>query len=179
MAEGDQAQSLTVRKGALQNMDKLITYRKATVQDVPIICELGQLLNAVHHAARPEIYAPATRDYSRDATHWMSFFERPEQVVFMAHVDGKAAGFITASLSSGSGPLMQPLDFVRIGSVCVSEIFWGNGIGRTLMQRVQAWAIELGAKDIRLAVWAFNTQAVRLYEELGFEKRAFEMGMTL
>jgi ribosomal protein S18 acetylase RimI-like enzyme len=160
-------------------MDYSITYRKATVQDVPTICALGQLLNAIHHAARPEIYTPATSDYERDAPYWASFFERSGQVVFIAHADDEAAGFITASLSSGNGPLMQPLDFVRIGSVCVAEKFWGNGIGRELMLLVQNWAIDLGAKDIRLAVWAFNTRAVRLYEELGFETRAFEMGMAL
>lgn len=160
-------------------MGELISYREANADDVPTICELGQVLNAVHHAARPDIYSAATLDYSRDAPHWMSFFERPDQAVFMAHSGAKAAGFITASLSSGSGPLLQPLDFVRIGSVCVAEAFWGNGIGRGLIHRVQRWAIERGARDIRLSVWAFNTHAIRLYAELGFETRAFEMGMPL
>jgi ribosomal protein S18 acetylase RimI-like enzyme len=160
-------------------MDKSITCRPATAVDVPAICELGQLLNAIHHAARPEIYTAATRDFSRDASHWMSLFEGSGQIVFIAHVDGIAAGFITASLSSGSGPLMQPMRFVRIGSVCVAERFWGNGIGRTLVNLVQEWGIQQGAKDIRLAVWSFNVPAVRLYEEIGFETRAFEMGMSL
>lgn len=160
-------------------MDKSINCRQATAADVPAICELGQLLNTIHHSARPEIYTAATHDPSRDAPHWMSFFERPGQIVFMAHVGEIAAGFITASLSAGSGPLMQPMEFVRIGSVCVAQRFWGRGIGRKLVQLVQAWGIEQGAKDIRLAVWAFNTPAVRLYEELGFETRAFEMGMPL
>jgi ribosomal protein S18 acetylase RimI-like enzyme len=150
-----------------------------TAVDVPAICELGQLLNAIHHAARPEIYTAATHDFSRDAPHWMSFFEGPGQIVFIAHVDGVAAGFITASLSSGSGPLMQPMKFVRIGSVCVAERFWGNGIGRKLVNLVQEWGIQQSAKDIRLAVWIFNAPAVRLYEEMGFETRAFEMGMPV
>lgn len=160
-------------------MHKLITFREAVADDVPAICELGQLLNAIHHAARPEIYAAATLDHSRDKTHWASFFGMPRQVAFMAHVDGEAAGFITASLSSSSGPLMQPLDFVRIGSVCVAERFWGNALGRRLVKMVQDWGIERGAKDIRLSVWAFNHHAVRFYEELGFETRALEMGMSL
>ncbi|MFP3449749.1 GNAT family N-acetyltransferase, partial [Pseudomonas sp. SIMBA_067] len=79
------------------------------------------------------------------------------------------AGFITASLSSATGPLMQPLDFVRVGSVCVAETFWGKGIGRGLMQQIKAWAADRGAKDVRLMVWGFNTHAQRLYTELGFE----------
>jgi ribosomal protein S18 acetylase RimI-like enzyme len=160
-------------------MDESITYRHATAVDVPAICELGQLLNAIHHAARPEMYTAATHDFSRDAPHWMSFFEGPGQIVFIAHVDGTAAGFITASLSSGSGPLMQPMRFVRIGSVCVAERYWGNGIGRELVNLVQEWGIRQGAHDIRLAVWTFNAPAIRLYEEMGFETRAFEMGRPL
>ncbi|MCD5981906.1 GNAT family N-acetyltransferase [Pseudomonas sp. CDFA 610] len=160
-------------------MDEAVTYRRATVRDALAICELGQLLNAVHHAARPDIYTAATPDFSRDLPHWTSFFERPDQVVFIADVGHQAAGFITASLSSSTGPLMQPLDFVRIGSVCVDEQFWGNGIGRSLVRLVQNWALENDANDIRLAVWAFNARAARLYTELGFETRAFEMGMRL
>ena len=52
-------------------------------------------------------------------------------------------------------------------------------MGRGLIQLVQKWAIARGAEDIRLAVWAFNTHATRLYEELGFETRAWEMDMRL
>ncbi|WP_296257259.1 MULTISPECIES: GNAT family N-acetyltransferase [unclassified Pseudomonas] len=160
-------------------MDALPRYREATVEDVPTICALGQLLNAIHHAARPDLYTAATPDPLRDVPHWMSFFERPDQAVFMALCEGQPAGFITASLSSGAGPLMQPMDFVRIGSVCVAEDFWGKGIGRGLVYEVQRWAVGRGAKDIRLSVWAFNTRAIRVYAELGFETRAFEMGMPL
>jgi GNAT superfamily N-acetyltransferase len=73
---------------------------------------------------------------------------------------------------------MQPMKFVRIGSVCVAEGFWRNGIGRKLVNLVQEWGIQ-GAKDVRLAVWTFNAPAVRLSEEMGFETRAFETGMPL
>ncbi|MGF6558692.1 ribosomal protein S18 acetylase RimI-like enzyme [Pseudomonas sp. S30_BP2TU TE3576] len=160
-------------------MDEVITYRTATVEDALTICELGQLLNAVHHAARPDIYAAATQDFSRDLPHWMSFFEKPGQVVFIANVGHQVAAFISASLSISSGPLMQPLAIVRIGSVCVAEHFWGKGIGRNLVQLVQNWAIENNAQDIRLSVWTFNARATRMYTELGFETRALEMGMRV
>jgi hypothetical protein len=99
-------------------MGKSINCRQANISDVPAICELGQLLNTIHHAVRPDIYTAATQDFSRDAPHWMSFFEEPGQMVFIGHVDG-------------------------------------------------------------VAVWTFNAPAVRLYEEMGFETRAFEMGMPL
>lgn len=160
-------------------MDDLVTYRHASADDALIMCELGQLLNEVHHAARPDIYAAATQDFARDLPHWLGLFEKPEHVVLIAHVGHQAAAFITASLSASAGPLMQPLNVVRIGSVCVAERFWGKGIGRGLIQRIKNWAIENRAQDLRLSVWPFNERAMRMYAEFGFESRAVEMGMRL
>ncbi|WP_025111572.1 GNAT family N-acetyltransferase [Pseudomonas sp. H1h] len=160
-------------------MDETITYRTATVEDALSMCELGQLLNEVHHTARPDIYAPATVEFSRDLPHWSGLFEKPGHVVFIASVDDQAVAFITASLSASSGPLMQSQNVVRIGSVCVAEPFSGKGIGRGLMALVKNWAVEQDAQDLRLTVWPFNSRAARMYAEFGFEPRAFEMGMRL
>ena len=71
--------------------------------------------------AGPEICTAATHDPLRDTAHWINFFDEPVQIVFMGHFGGTVAGLIAASLSAGSGPLMQPIRFVRIGSVCVIE----------------------------------------------------------
>jgi GNAT superfamily N-acetyltransferase len=120
-------------------MDQVISYREATVEDVATICELGQLLNAIHHAERPDIYTAETLDYTRDASHWMSFLNNPEQVIFLAFIGGRAAGFVSAGMFSAGGPLMQPMAFARIGSVCVAKVFWGRGLGRGLIERVQGW----------------------------------------
>ena len=160
-------------------MDDTITYRIATAEDALTMCELGQLLNAVHHAARPDIYAAATEDFSRALPHWSGIFEKADQIAFLANVGDQAAAFITASLSASSPPLMQRQKVVRIGSVCVAERFSGKGIGRALMQLVRDWAIEHDAQDLRLTVWPFNERAARMYAEFGFEKRAVEMGMRL
>lgn len=160
-------------------MEEVITYRTATAEDALAMCELGQLLNSVHHATRPDIYAAATDDFARDLPHWSGVFEKPGQIVFLASAGERPVAFITANLSASSGPLMQPQNVVRIGSVCVAEPFWGKGIGRKLIQRVKDWAIAHDAQDLRLTVWPFNERAVRMYAEFGFETRAFEMGVRL
>lgn len=59
--------------------------------------------------AGPGIYTAATHDPLRDTAHWLNGFDEPVQIVFMAHFGGTAMGFVTASLSAGSGPLMQPI----------------------------------------------------------------------
>ncbi|MBK5478374.1 GNAT family N-acetyltransferase [Pseudomonas sp. TH21] len=160
-------------------MDDAVTYRLATLDDALSLCELGQVLCDVHHAARPDIYAAPTEDFSRDLAHWSGRFEKAGQVVFIAHAGLEAVAFITASLSASSGPLMQPQTVARVGSVCVAEAYWGQGIGRHLMGLVKNWALVNDAQDLRLSVWSFNERAVRMYTELGFERRALEMGMRL
>jgi GNAT superfamily N-acetyltransferase len=166
-------------QGAIFIMEEIITYRTATAADALAMSELGQLLNSVHHAARPDIYAAATEDFARDLPHWAGVFEKPGQIVYIASAAERPVAFITATVSASSGPLMQPQNVVRIGSVCVAEPFWGKGIGRTLIQRVKDWAIEQNAHDLRLTVWPFNERAVRMYAEFGFETRALEMGLRL
>ncbi|MHC8338671.1 hypothetical protein [Pseudomonas sp. HLT2-19-2] len=44
-------------------MDETVTHRRATAEGTLAIFELGQLLNALHNAACPEIYAPATAEF--------------------------------------------------------------------------------------------------------------------
>lgn len=154
-------------------------YRRATPADLLAICELGQQLNSLHHRERPDIYAPATEDFPRDSAHWQPYLDSEHQVTFLAEQAGKAIGFITVQVTAFNSPLIQHQQVGRVGSVCVEDTARGQGVGRVLMALAQAWAIEQGASDLRLTVWAFNAPALRLYEALGYEMRAFEMGKRL
>ncbi|MFC6296284.1 GNAT family N-acetyltransferase [Pseudomonas sp. CCM 7893] len=160
-------------------MSQELTYRQATVADLPTLCELGQPLNRLHHQERPDIYREATEHVERDQTHWRPCLTSRLQTVFLAEQEGAGVGFITVQIIETSSPLLQPLRVGRIGSICVLEAQRGQGIGRTLMEFAERWAIRQGAGDLRLTVWAFNEPAQRLYRELGYETRAFEMGKRL
>jgi len=160
-------------------MTSPLLYRRATPDDLLAICELGQQLNSLHHQQRPDTYAPATENFARDSTHWRPYIDGENRATFIAEQAGRTIGFITVQVTQFSSPLMQPQRIARVGSVCVDERIRGQGIGRALMQCAQTWAIEHNAVDLRLTVWAFNAPALRLYEELGYEMRAFEMGKRL
>lgn len=154
-------------------------YRRATSQDLLAICRLGQQLNSLHHQHRPDIYAPSTGDFDRDSDFWRPSLEGENHAVFLAEQAATVIGFITVQVTESKGSLMQPQRVGRIGSVCVDQAARGQGVGRALMAQAQAWALDQGAADLRLTVWGFNAPAQRLYEELGFEMRAFEMGKRL
>lgn len=160
-------------------MTEPISYRRATIDDILTVCELGQILNMVHHSARPDIYANATAEFARDKSHWLASLTGEDRAMFLAEHGGTAIGFITVQVMRPTSPLLQPSIFGRIGSIAVLEQLRGHGVGRALMRLAEEWARKNGAGDMRLTVWAFNEQAVGLYQELGYDLRAFEMGKQL
>ncbi|MGI4860917.1 MAG: GNAT family N-acetyltransferase [Janthinobacterium lividum] len=156
-----------------------ITYRPATASDLSTICELGQALNSLHHRERPDVYQDATTEVQRDSAHWQLSLQGGDHATFLATADGAAVGFITVQLSRATSPLMQPMRFGRIRSVSVAEAYRGQGVGRALIGLAESWAAARGAAEVRLTVWAFNASAFRLYEELGYQVFAFEMGKRM
>jgi ribosomal protein S18 acetylase RimI-like enzyme len=150
------------------------TYRRATLADLAAVCSLGQVINRLHYEAWPNVFAPAS-DPGADEAHWREGIEGEGCAAFVAEVDGEVVGFITASVATENHPLLQPLFFARVRSVCVTPQARGQGIGRGLMELAEAWAMDAGAVEIRLNVWEFNASAVRLYKELGYGVRSFHM----
>jgi ribosomal protein S18 acetylase RimI-like enzyme len=160
-------------------MTEPIKYRRATGDDILTICELGQTLNAVHHAAHPDFFAPATTEFARDKGHWLPGLQEEGRAAFLAEQGSVAVGFITVQVSRPNSPLLRSVTVGRIGSIGVVERLQRRGVGRMLMSLAEDWARKNGATDVRLNVWAFNERAVDLYRELGYEIRAFEMGKPL
>ena len=64
----------------------------------------------------------------------------------------------------------------HVGTVCVLARLRRQGIGRSLMSQAEQWAYERGARDILLDVWAFNAEAQRFYERLGYAVRSHLLG---
>ncbi|MDB5857746.1 MAG: rane protein [Ramlibacter sp.] len=154
------------------------TCRLATLDDLAAVCSLAEDLAAIHHAAWPGVFAPASGG-DRDAPHWRDSIAGPGRAGFVAEVGGEPVGFVTVASGDESHSLLQPTRWARVNSICVLERARGQGVGRALMERAEAWARFEGAEEIRLVVWAFNARAVHLYEELGYAVRALAMGKEM
>jgi ribosomal protein S18 acetylase RimI-like enzyme len=155
-----------------------IVIREATAVDLPAICVLGQEVNRLHHEAWPQIFA-APSDPNHDAPHWQQSIANPDAVAFVGEQAGQVVAFITVFSATESSPLLQPVHFARVGSVCVAVHLRGRCIGRSLMQSAEHWALQRGASYIRLNVWAFNEAALQFYEELGYEPHSHILGKEL
>jgi ribosomal protein S18 acetylase RimI-like enzyme len=157
----------------------VITYREATSDDLHSVCVLGQEINAIHHAAWPEVFAPSG-DPTRDEGLWREMIGAPDATTFVAQIADAVIGFVNVMfVARDKNPLLQPISYARVGSVGVAEGHRGQGIGTELMRRAEEWAAAKGAKHLTLNVWAFNKRALEMYEELGYEVRSHSMGKRL
>jgi GNAT superfamily N-acetyltransferase len=84
--------------------------------------------------------------------------------MFVAEVGGVVAGRVHAAIAQH----LESDPFVTIGGMVVDERFRGRGVGRALMQRVEAWAAERGCGLVRLSSSITRTGAHRFYEQLGY-----------
>lgn len=88
----------------------------------------------------------------------------PDQLVMVAVVEDTIAGWLQAHASV----VLESGFRVEIAGLIVSDQFRRGGVGRSLVQRAEQWAREIGAEAV---VVRSNTQRVeshRFYPALGF-----------
>jgi GNAT superfamily N-acetyltransferase len=157
---------------------RMIQYREAMAEDLPGICALGAEVNAVHHAAWPELFVAAIPPEKSEGV-WRKSLGPGIATTFVAAAGTCLAGFVTVAIVDEASPLFSSMRYAKVGSIGVTETFQGQGIGHALMKLVEEWARTHGATEVHLNVWAFNERARRLYEELGYAVRSHHMGKRL
>lgn len=155
-----------------------ITYRRAAGDDLHAICVLGQVVNAMHHAAWPDLFAGAA-DPARDASHWRASIDGERSAAFVAVAGDDLAGFVTVAWVDETSSLLLPVRLARVNTLCVDPTRQRRGIGRALMARAEQWATQAGALEVRLSVWSFNRHARDLYAALGYDERSSTLGKRL
>lgn len=87
-----------------------------------------------------------------------------EKTIFLvAEVEGKIIGF-TRLEGSKLSRFRHKAEF----GICISEEYWGLGIGKVLLENVLMWADTVGIEKISLTVVQTNTKAIQLYKTYGF-----------
>ena len=95
-----------------------------------------------------------------DSYHWR--FSHEEGVFVVAYVDGEPAGCGgVRDFGDGTAELKR---------VYVDPRFRGQGIGRALVEHLEAYAVSAGATRLLLETGKLLEPAVRLYERCGFQE---------
>lgn len=89
-------------------------------------------------------------------------FHRPASFVAWDRAAGSIAGIVLSSFVSA--------DVAHIAQICVTQHARNTGLGSELLHRSIARLRQAGARKITLTVTAANTEALRLYERVGFRE---------
>jgi GNAT superfamily N-acetyltransferase len=134
-----------------------VTIRPAAPDDVPAI---GALIRGL---ARYERLENAVTMTEADLMAGL-FGPRPYAETLLAEEDGRAVGF-ALFFHSFSTFLAKP--GIYLEDLFVVESHRGRGIGRTLLARLAAIAVERGCARLEWAVLDWNEDAIGFYERLG------------
>jgi ribosomal protein S18 acetylase RimI-like enzyme len=89
--------------------------------------------------------------------------------LFVAESGGRTVGFISGELREGSPTFLQKT-WASVDDVFVEPESRNLGVGRALLEGVEAWARERDADGISLQVAAANERGRKFYEGLGFRE---------
>jgi GNAT superfamily N-acetyltransferase len=134
----------------------VITVRFATADDVPLLLRLVRELAVFERA--PDAVVATEADLRRHG-----FGPQPQFEAILAFLDGEPAG-VALFHSRFSTWLGRPA--LNLEDLYVVEAARGQGVGRRLMARLAATAIERGWGRIDFQVLEWNP-ARRFYERLG------------
>jgi GNAT superfamily N-acetyltransferase len=133
------------------------TIRTAVAHDVPLILEFIRALALFERD--PDAVTATEDDLLRDG-----FGENPYYHCLIAEQDGKPAGFAFYFFNYSTWTGRPGL---YLEDLFVDPEFRGLGIGKALLARVAAIAVEKGCPRLQWEVLDWNTPAVDFYASLG------------
>lgn len=145
-----------------------ILIRKAVEQDAAALGALNADVQVIHATAMPWLFkAPGPQTFPPAAVK--DVLAQPDNLVFIAEVDGTAAGYAYAQVvERPETPFMYAHDMIYLHHISVKPACRRHGVGSALIAAVRAAAAEIGIALIALDVWTFNEEARAFFRRHGF-----------
>ena len=135
------------------------TIRAAVAADIPQILAFIRALAAYERA--PDAVEATEEGLLRDG-----FGPNPFYICLIADYDGQAAGFALYFFNYST---WMGCPGIYLEDIFVHPEFRGRGIGKALLQRVAAIAVEKGCPRLQWEVLDWNTPAIEFYRAMGAE----------
>jgi ribosomal protein S18 acetylase RimI-like enzyme len=156
-----------------------VNIRQAAQEDYSALCELFDEIDAYHRDRLPHLFkhpgGPA-----RDLEYFSWLVSDENVGFFVAEIDERLVGLIHALVRDAPDiPILVPRRYAIVDTLVVKSDFQQQGIGKQLMDSIQAWALAKGATCIELSVYEFNQTAISFYEGLGYQTLSRKMSKDL
>jgi ribosomal protein S18 acetylase RimI-like enzyme len=109
---------------------------------------------------------PYEKQYPEQPGEYDGYIRDLESEVFLAFVDGAAAGrIVLKKWWNGYG---------YVENIAVNRAYRKKGVGQQLMQQAVAWAKAMNLPGLMLETQNINVPACRFYERFGFRLKGFD-----
>ena len=136
----------------------------ATLSDRADINQIASQVHTMHVSWRPDIYEMSDELYSEDRF----FAAIKNRQIYSAIMDNKVIGYVFLRTHSIIQPGAVRRKIMIIEEFCVHESYRNQGIGKQMMEDVQALAKAFLCNDLQLGVYPQNDAAIAFYQKCGF-----------
>jgi len=143
------------------------TVRHATGEDASVLAALSEIPQALHVAAHPKTFK--VPDPVELEQWYRSTLSRPGVHAWIAEIDATPVGYALAlERQIDELPICFARRWLELDQIGVKASARRRGIARALADQVMALARARGLDSVELGTWAFNREAQRAFEALGF-----------
>jgi ribosomal protein S18 acetylase RimI-like enzyme len=141
--------------------------RKACEGDIDDLLALNKQIGEYHYQHAPDVF---TKPSEAEKEFLINALNDTDRLFLVASLGDHVIGFLTATINKNESiPFLSKESICRINTIVVDQDYRKRGIGHKLILSCDAWAVKLGAHQVRLEVMEFNESAQQFYEKLGFK----------
>lgn len=151
--------------------------RRGEERDIPQLEKLLYQVHKVHADARPDIFVPGAKKYTREELS--AILADDARPVYVAEEGERILGYAFCVFQQPHAENMCPRKNLYIDDLCVDEVCRGGGVGGKLYHYVTETARAAGCCSVTLNVWACNPSAFAFYQRMGLEIQKYGMEKIL
>ena len=148
-----------------------ISFRKATLGDVPLLRDFEKRLVSHERTVEPTLIQEGKLEYY-DISKLIA--DTDNVTVLIAEIEGEPVGCGLAQIKEND-LCYNEKTYGYIGLMYVDEANRGNNIGGLIIQELVNWIHGKGINEVHLKVYASNQGAIKAYEKYGFKNYVHEM----
>lgn len=161
----------------------MITIRRATVDDAPLLSEMGrQTFSDTFSGTCSEEDMAEFLELYYNLPQVIKELSDKEDYYYIAYYDQLSAGYLRVKESKSDIPLVNLYRSIELKRIYVLKEFQAKKIGAALLNFAFDFVAENKYQAIYLSVWEHNTKALAFYKKFGFintgHTNAFPIGNT-
>ena len=152
--------------------------RPASADDAEALAALTTIVQGLHAENRPDQFRAASE--AEIAEWYRTMLDNPRYHVWIAEVDGRPAGYVSAGFHERPATPFTPAKrWCELDQIAVDARFRLRGIARALFDTVVNKARAEGLRQIETVSWSFNNEAHETFRRFGFTPKLLRFELIL